>query len=148
MYEAIERRAFQLFENDGWPDGRAREHWLKAEAEFLHPVHVHIKESDLQLTVDAEVPGFTAGELQYRLEPQRLTIIGRKETASESTSSRTVYKEQCSHEVLRAIDLPAKIEPSRASMRLRDGILEFTLPKAAIAGTSSAQGQSKAAAAG
>jgi HSP20 family protein len=154
MSETIARRAFELFESDGWADGRDREHWLRAEAEFLHPVHVHIKESDLQLTVDAELPGFTAGQLQYRLEPQRLTIIGRKETAAENKSSRTVYREQCSQEVLRVIELPSKVDASRACINLKDGVLEFTLPKLMVAEStgsqepSSSQEQSKAAASG
>jgi HSP20 family protein len=154
MSETIARRAFELFERDGWADGRDREHWLRAEAEFLHPVHVHIKESDLQLTVDAELPGFTAGQLQYRLEPQRLTIVGRKETAAENKSSRTVYTEQCSQEVLRVIELPSKVDASRASINLKDGVLEFTLPKLMVAEStgsqepSSSQEQSKAAASG
>jgi HSP20 family protein len=148
MYDAIARRAFELFETDGWADGRDREHWFKAEAKFLHPVHVQIKESDLQFTVDAELPGFSAGELQYRLEPQRLTIIGRKETAAENKSTRTVYREQCSQEVLRVIELPAKVDASRASTNLKDGILEFTLPKTMVADSVGSQGQSKAAVSG
>ena len=145
IYDSIAHRAFEIFEGDGWADGRDRDHWFKAEAELLHPVHVQIKESDLALTVQAEVPGFNANELQYRLEPQRLTIIGRKQSTAENKASKTVYKEQCSHEILRVIELPARIDASRAATSLRDGILEFTLPKATGAASTVSQEQAKAA---
>ena len=115
IYNDIARRAYEIFENDGWPDGHDREHWFKAEAELLHPVHVGIKESDQALTLQAEVPGFDASELQYRLEPRRLTITGQKETSTENKAGTTIYKEQCSQEILRVIELPADVDSSRTS---------------------------------
>ena len=40
LYEAIARRAFELFEEDDRVFGRDLDHWFKAEAELLHPAHV------------------------------------------------------------------------------------------------------------
>ena len=146
VYETIARRAFEMFERDGWSHGRDWDHWLQAEAEFLHPAHIHIKDSDQALSLRAEVPGFTAGELQYRLEPRSLTIAGSKETVSENKTGRTLYKEHCSQEILRVIELPAEIDTSKTTMTLRDGILEFNMPKAAV--NASQREQSKSTAAG
>jgi Protein of unknown function (DUF2934) len=58
IYEKTARRAFEIFENEGAAFGHDLEHWFKAEAELLHPVHVNISESGEALTVQAEVPGF------------------------------------------------------------------------------------------
>jgi HSP20 family protein len=148
IYDTIARRAFEIFENDGWPDGHDQEHWFKAEAELLHPVHVKIKDSDQTLTIQAEVPGFNASELQYRLEPRRLTIIGQKETTAETRAGTTIYNEQCSQQMLRVIELPAAVDASRTSTTLRNGVLEFTLPKAAPLASGGPQEQSKAVASG
>lgn len=33
----IRRRAYQIWEEQGWPHGRAEEHWLQAEREIAQP---------------------------------------------------------------------------------------------------------------
>src|SRR5438309_12044147 len=83
LYDAIARRAFELFENDGRILGRDLDHWFRAEAELLHPAHVQVRESDDAIIVDAEVPGFSANELKLSLEPRRLTISGKRQLSSE-----------------------------------------------------------------
>jgi HSP20 family protein len=145
VYDTIARRAFEIFERDGWSHGRDLDHWFQAEAEFLHPVHIHIKDSDQALSLRAEVPGFTASELQYRLEPRSLTIAGRKETATENKAGRTLYKEHCSQEILRVIELPAEIDTSKTTVALRDGILEFNMPKTVVNAAQPEQSKSTAA---
>ena len=35
LYERIERRAFELWEQEGRPAGRALDHWLRAEVEVV-----------------------------------------------------------------------------------------------------------------
>jgi len=83
--------------------------------------------------------------LQYRLEPHSLTIAGRKETAAESKTGRTLYKERCSEELLRVVELPAEIDTSKTTMTLRDGILEFNMPKTAVNAARPEQSKSTAA---
>lgn len=130
LYDAISRRAFELFEGDGGIFGRDLDHWFKAEAELLHPAHVQIKESDDAIIVDAEVPGFNANELQLSLEPRRLTISGKKQSSSEQKKENVLYSERCSSELLRSVDLPVEVNASRASATLQNGILQLTAPKA------------------
>jgi HSP20 family molecular chaperone IbpA len=132
VYDSISRRAFSLFELDGGMPGHELDHWFKAEQELLHPVHVGITDVDGNLSVKAEVPGFSADELQVSLEPNRLTIAGKK-TASHDSQKKgeTVYQERCSSEILRVIELPAEVDASKASATLKNGVLELMLPKAA-----------------
>jgi HSP20 family molecular chaperone IbpA len=133
MYEAIARRAFELFMDEGAAHGRDLEHWLKAEAELLHPVPVSVTETEDALTVRAEVPGFTAAELQIGVEPGRLTIGGRKETKEETKKGKAVYLDQRSSEILRILTLPAPVDASKATATLANGVIELVLPKAAQA---------------
>lgn len=131
LCDAIARRAFDLFEGDGRIFGRDLDHWFKAEAELLHPAHVRIRESDDAITVDAEVPGFSANELQLSLEPRRLTISGKKQSSSEQKKGSVLYSERCSNELLRSVELPVEVNVSRATATLNNGILELTAPKLA-----------------
>jgi HSP20 family protein len=133
LYDAISRRAFELFEGDGGISGRELDHWFKAEAELLHPAHVQIQESDDAIIVDAEVPGFNANELQLSLEPRRLTISGKKQSSTEEKKGNVLYSERCSSELLRSVELPVEVNVSRAKATLNNGILELSAPKLAAA---------------
>ena len=130
MYDSIARRAFELFEGKGKIFGRDLEDWFRAESELLHPVHITIRESEQGLKVQAEVPGFSAKELEVSVEPRRLTISGQRETNEEHPEGKTIYAERCADKILRVINLPAEVDPAKVTATLKDGILDFTLPKA------------------
>ena len=93
---------------------------------------MNLAESDGALTVAVEVPGFGADQLQVSLEPRRLMISGKKETSKEKEEEQRqtiVYREQCSDEILRVIDLPEDVDPAKATAILKHGVLELKLPK-------------------
>ena len=136
MYDSIEKRAFELFENNGRWFGRDLADWFQAEAELLHPLHLDISETDEALNIRAEVPGFTAKELDIRVEPRRITISGKHETKKEETKKgRTIYSELCANEILRSVELPVEIDNSKVNATLKDGVLSIELPKAAATKT-------------
>jgi HSP20 family molecular chaperone IbpA len=131
VHNSIARRAFEIFEGSGrWP-GRELDDWLRAESELLHPMHLELAESDSNITVRAEVPGFSTKELEINVEPQRLTVIGKRESKEETKKGKTVYSEFCANEILRVVDLPAQVDPSNVNANLKDGILHIELAKAA-----------------
>jgi HSP20 family protein len=131
LYETIARRAFEIFESNGRPFGHDLDDWFKAESELLHPVRIDVSESDRELTVRAEVPGFSAQELEVSAEPLKITITGKRETAEERKEQKTVYTERSSAQLLRIINLPAGVETEKAEAMLKGGILELKMPKTA-----------------
>lgn len=133
MYNAIARRAFEIFDGRGRQTGYDFDDWMRAESELFHPAHLKISETDDKFEVCAEVPGFRAEELQVSLEPQRLTIVGRRKGEGSSQKGQTIYRDTCCNEVFRAVDLPAEVDASKATATLKDGLLDLTLPKAAPA---------------
>lgn len=134
LHDMISRRAFELFEKGGGIFGRDLENWFKAEAELLHPVNISIHETDEGLKVLAEVPGFKAEELEVSVEPHRLTITGKREAAKEEKKKgKTVYSESDSEMILRIVQLPVEVNTEAVSAVLKDGVLVFTMPKAASA---------------
>ena len=130
MHDMISRRAFDLFEKGGRIFGRDLENWFRAESELLRPVNISIDETDGGLKVEAEVPGFKTEELQVSVEPHRLTITGKREAAKEKKKGKTVYSERSAERLMRIVDLPVEVNPEAVSAVLKDGVLEFSMPKA------------------
>lgn len=131
MQEVIARRAFELFEKGGGIFGRDLDDWFRAESELLHPVNIRIAETEEGLKVEAEVPGFKAEELEVSVEPRRLTITGKREAVKEEKKKgKTIYSEREAERVMRSINLPVEVNAENVSAVLKDGVLEFTLPKA------------------
>jgi HSP20 family protein len=133
IYNSIARRAFELFEANGRWLGRDLDDWLRAEAEVLHPVHMEMRESEGGFTVQAEVPGFAAKDLEITVEPGCMKIAGKRETKEEEKKGKTIRSEWCADQILRFVDFPADVDTSKVSASLKDGILTLDLPKAAHA---------------
>jgi HSP20 family molecular chaperone IbpA len=133
VHNAISRLAFELFEHNEQTFGHDLDDWLKAESQLLHPIHVGISDSGNALLVHAEVPGFSAEEVEVSLEPWRLTITGKRVTKEERKTAKTIYSEQCANQVLRVIDLPAEVDTTKVKATLKDGMLELNMAKAAQA---------------
>jgi HSP20 family protein len=130
IYESIAHRAFEIFEHNGRNFGHDLENWFKAESEMLHPVHVDVTEADESLAVRAEVPGFTADQLHVSIEPRRVTISGKRDTKEERKGKKTIFRETCSDQILRVIDLPEPVDAKKLSATLNEGVLELKMPKA------------------
>lgn len=129
--DAVARRAFEIFEGNGRRVGRELDDWFQAEAELLHPVHLEISETDAALTARAEVPGFTEKDIEVSLEPRRLTISGRRESAAERKTGKAIYSERCCNQIFRAVDLPAEVDTASSAIKTvyDRGVLTITLPK-------------------
>jgi len=61
--DLIARRAYELFESRGFAHGHDLEDWLRAESEILLNVPVDITETETEVTIRAEVPGFSEKDL-------------------------------------------------------------------------------------
>ena len=132
-FDSIARRAYEIFEANGRQLGRDLENWFHAERELLHPVDVEVRESDDMLTLKAEVPGFEAKDLEISVEPNRLTLAGKREWTKEEEKEKVVYSERRRNQLFRCLDLPTEIIPERATATLKDGILELKMPKSTTA---------------
>ena len=152
--DLIARRAFELFEANGCAHGHDREDWLRAESEILHPLPLIVIETETELTFRAKVPGFNAKDIEVRVEPHSLLIVGKRQEASEQTRGvktvddarkefgvtlalegslhqrgNTLYAERQSNLIFRVLDLPMNVDPERVKATLSDGLLEVTLSK-------------------
>lgn len=128
---AIARRGYELFEKRSGEHGHDWEDWFRAESELLRPVSVSMSESDDRISVRANVLGFEGNELKVSVEPQRITILGKKDmSASESEEGKIEYIDRVPDQILHMINLAADVIPEAAVVELQAGLLKFELPKA------------------
>jgi len=115
--------------------GHELEDWFRAESELLHPLHLEIIETDDNLAVRDEVPGFRIKELTIDFELRRLTITGKHEAHEESKKGKAVFSERCAKQMMRVVNLPAEVDSSQVAATLKDGVLNLELPQGAHAKT-------------
>lgn len=92
-------------------------------------IPVEIAETEKELLLTAEVPGFTEKELEVRVEPNRLFITGQV-YEKEEKGKKTLYTERAYNQIFRYIDLPIAVNPNNGTATVKDGVLKITLYKA------------------
>ncbi|HVB98471.1 MAG TPA: Hsp20/alpha crystallin family protein [Candidatus Dormibacteraeota bacterium] len=132
-FDSIARRAYEIFEGNGRQFGRDLEDWFHAEGELLHPVNLELRESDNNVIVRAEVPGFEVKDLEVGIDGRQLTIAGKHETSKEEEKEKVLYSERRSNQLYRCLELPAEVDSEKTTATLKGGILELTMPKTAPA---------------
>lgn len=133
LTRSVAKRAYEFFEARGRQIGNELEDWFRAESELLRHIPVTMKETDGQIVVQAEVPGFKAEEIKVSAEPQQLLIEGGSDRVSEERSKeepeKVVFSERRSSRFYRSIALPVEVDSAKVAANLKDGVLEITLPK-------------------
>lgn len=127
--DQISRRAYELFESRGFLHGHDREDWLQAASEILLQAPVDVTETETELTIRADVPGFGEKDLEVRVAPRSVCITGKREDVSERTEEKSVYSERRSNRIFRILELSSEIDPGRVNATVSEGILEITLSK-------------------
>jgi HSP20 family protein len=81
-------------------------------------------------TVRAELPGVAAKDVEVSVSDNTITIKGP--CSHEETRQEGDYWQREIHEgaSTRTLSLPSHVDADRASAKLKDGLLEVTLPKA------------------
>jgi len=127
IQEAIAHRAYEFFEARGHSHGADLEDWFRSERELLHPLEVKTWESDHEITVTAEIPGFLPEELRIGIEPRSVTLWGQVGPQPSRTSA---YPARAPVMLLHTIELAAEVDPRQASAKFSDTLLKLILPKA------------------
>src|SRR5437879_7421298 len=128
--ECIARRAYELSEARGFTHGQEREDCLRAQSEILRGSPVDIRETETELTIYVEVPGFRERDLEVRVEPRRLFISGKRQEGPERKQGKTVYSERLADQIFFVLNLPAPVDPDKVNATLSDGALEVKLLRA------------------
>lgn len=103
--------------------------------EFWHPVNLsqrrlaypplNISEDDSNIYVRAELPGMNIEDIDVTLSDESLIIKGER----RMEEGRYFRQERPTGAFQRIINLNVKIERDKVGARMKDGLLEITLPK-------------------
>lgn len=98
------------------------------------PVAVDVADTETEYVVIADLPGFTAEDIELTFADGRLGITGSRdeETISESDEDdiRYLRQERRQESVDRTVRIPDPIEEAEIQASFTDGVLTVTLPKA------------------
>jgi len=107
---------------------------LRPFARFNAPettyIPVEIAETEKEILVTADVPGFTEKNLEVRVEPTRLFITGKTYENKEEKAKKTLYTERTCNQLFRYVDLPIHVDPEKGAATVKNGVLTITLYKA------------------
>lgn len=92
---------------------------------------VDVYETTDRYVVTAEVPGLTRADVELAIEETRLTIRGRRlETGPTHGAPRHYHQMERGYGAfIRTFDFPERIDASRVSATLNDGVLTVVIPK-------------------
>lgn len=97
----------------------------------LERIAADIIETPQSFKVEAEVPGFSKDSLNIKAEGSTLYISGTHEAPEDkdNVGRGTISKERLKESFERTIYLPSKVDPSKISASLENGVLSLDVPK-------------------
>lgn len=120
-------RLFDDFIGRRWLRPFGWERPLAEMPEFVPSIDVIDREDEV--VVRAEVPGYKKEDIEISVTDSMLTIRGETKT-EEKEEKGDYYRCEISHGAFtRTLDLPAKVDDSKAKAAMKDGVIELTLPK-------------------
>ena len=87
-----------------------------------------VKESDNEISIDAELPGFKKEDINIEFEDGRLTISAENKDESEDKEDNYVVRERHSGKIYRSVYL-GDVEEDKISAKYENGILNIVVPK-------------------
>jgi len=130
-FDAIQRRAFDLFEKRGRELGHDVEDWLKAEHELLGWPAAELTEKDGDYQMEITLPGFAAKDVEVTATPAEVIVHAAMHEEKKTKKENVLWTEFGSNDVYRRFRMPKPIEVGKITANIEDGLLRVTAPKAA-----------------
>jgi len=130
-FEAIQRRAFDLFEKRGGEFGRELEDWLKAEHELLGWPAAELVEQDGAYKMEISLPGFTAKDVEVTATPTEIIVHAATHEEKKTEKEKVLWTEFGSNDVYRRFGVPKPVDVDKITANLDNGLLRIIAPKVA-----------------
>ncbi|SEO53065.1 HSP20 family protein [Halogranum amylolyticum] len=96
---------------------------------LAHDVAVDVSETDDDVVVNADLPGYEKSDIDVTVDDNRLTIRAQRDRTTEGTDARYHRRERTHREIRRSLSLPTEIDESASSASYHNGVLTIVLPK-------------------
>jgi len=93
--------------------------------------HVDLREDESQFTLQADLPGVDAKDIQVTTDDGVLTIRGDRRSVKHEEKASYQYLERGAGTFLRRFSLPDNAQPDQIRARHSNGVLEVVIPKQA-----------------
>lgn len=90
---------------------------------------LNIAETEKELTVTVNVPGFEAKDITVNSSNNVLTISGKTQEETEEKDKTWVCRESAYGEFQRQVRLPDYADGSKAICKVKNGVLTIAIPK-------------------
>ena len=140
-FEAVQRRAFDLFEKRGGELGHDLEDWLKAERELLGWPAAELAEKDGAYEMQITLPGFEAKDVEVTAPPTEVIVHAATEEEKKTKKSNVLWTEFGSNDVYRRFEVPNPINVDKVTAKLENGLLRINAPEVATPKQISATGR-------
>jgi HSP20 family molecular chaperone IbpA len=129
--EAVERRAFDLFEKRGRELGHELEDWFKAEHELfgLHSAEFAEKEGAYEIGI--ALPGFDVKDVEVTATPNEVIVHAATEKQNKTQKASVFCTEFDANDLYRRFEVPIGINVDQVTAKLNNGMLQINAPKIA-----------------
>jgi HSP20 family protein len=100
-----------------------------ATFEEIESFPVDISETENEIIVRADLPGFSKEKVSVSATENTLTIEAKHREEKKEKGEKYYTVERKFGSFRRVISLPVEVEPEKAKARMKDGVLEVILPK-------------------
>ena len=90
---------------------------------------VDVKDNGTEFVVAADVPGVSKDDLDIEVTPEGVEIRAEAKAEREEKDENYFFRERNYTAFVRALPLPAQVDPEKVVAELKDGVLQIRLPK-------------------
>lgn len=132
-FDAIRKRAFELFEQRGTTPGHEVEDWTRAEREFIFASEAEITETAAGYSIRLNAPGFETKNLTVEVSPEFIIVAGPRFSEEMNMDDEACRCEFTDRDLLRRFAVPPQLDTRHVKAVLENGVLTVTAPKSKAA---------------
>jgi len=102
---------------------------MPMKGEALWEPALDLSETDKEVIVRLEAPGFHKENLDVKFENEMLTISGHREFRNEVKGEEFLWTEREEGRFLRTLRIPTMIDPAKVEALYENGLLTVKMPK-------------------
>jgi HSP20 family protein len=95
----------------------------------MRTIPINIGETDKEIVVRAELPGFKKNEINLNVTENAVEISAAKKEERIEKTEKSFRRELSAGAVRRAFTLPENVDPDKIEAKLEDGLLTVIVPK-------------------
>jgi HSP20 family protein len=105
---------------------------MRISTEFIRNIPIDLAETDKEIIVRADLPGFNKEEIRIKATEDTLEIVAEKKKEKVEKGKTFYRQERMMGSASRLIRLPERVKPEEAKAKFENGVLEIILPKAEV----------------